>query len=80
MKLIFDQFYLTIKLNVLMMSFVDTPTSGPSSEENYVIRKIAKPGAVPQPARVSALTTAKDSNSSTCISRGVQKFVSLRKI
>ena len=56
MKLIFDQFYLLIKLNLLMMSFVGTPTSGSSSEVNYAVRKIAKPGAVPQHARTSALT------------------------
>ena len=54
-----------------MTSFVGTPTSISSSEENYAVRKIAKPGAVPQRTRTSALTIVKDSNSSTCRSCAV---------
>ena len=80
MILIPGESLLAMKLYLIMMSFMTTPTSFSSVKRKYVVGKIAKPRAVPTNAGVSTFATAKSNNSSNYILLGVQKFLPVGKV
>ena len=64
MILILGESLLVIKRHLIMTSLLTMPTSFSYVKRKDVIRKIAKPGAVPVSAGACTFATAKSNNSS----------------